>query len=352
MKVDKRVFGTFKGQEIPAIKLTNKNGVSITAIPYGAHIIEWLAPDRDGKFDNITLGFDELEPYFNHHPYYGATVGRVAGRIADGHFSVNGTDYQLEQNQIGKNHIHGGTDGLDNKIWDYEVETDEDEARIIFSYVDADGHNGYPGNLTVSVTYTLTNKDEWKLSYRATTDKATLFNPTNHVYFNLHGDASKNILDHSLFMDADKFVELDNDVIPTGNVLPVDQTPFDFRKTAPIGQAMESDHPQTTLVGGLDHPFVLNHTSDKPDAILLDSTTGRSLRVWTDQDVIVVFTHNGGKENLQIDGVPVGQHSGVTLETQGYPDAVHHEGFGSIILHPGEEFKAETTYQFVLNKDI
>lgn len=352
MQVEERIFGTFKGQDVPAIKLTNKNGVSITAIPYGAHLIEWLAPDRDGKFENITLGFDELDPYYNHHPYYGATIGRMAGRIADGHFAIDGVDYQVEQNQQGKNHLHGGTDAMDNKIWDYKVETDEDEARIIFSYVDEDGYNGYPGNLTVQVTYTLTNKDEWKLSYRATTDKATVFNPTNHAYFNLHGDASKNILDHSMFVDADKYVELDAAAIPTGNVLPVDETPFDFRKTAPIAQAIESDHQQTTLMKGLDHPFVLNHKNDEPDAVLLDSKTGRSLRVWTDQDVIVIFTHNSGKENLQIDGVPIEPYSGVTLETQGYPDAVHHDGFGNILLHPEEEFKADTTYQFVLNKDI
>ena len=351
MQVHEEIFGMWNNQEVPVITLTNSKDVSIKAIPYGAHLIEWSVPDKNGNFDNITLGLDDLEEYTEVRPYYGATVGRVAGRINSGMFTLDGVEYKLEQNLNG-HHLHGGLEGLDTKLWDYKVTQSEEEASIIFSYEDRDGENGYPGTLSIEVTYTLTEQNEWKIAYRATTDAPTLFNPTNHVYFNLHGDATRTIMDHSLYVNADQFVELGEGTIPSGNVLPVDETPFDFREAAPVQQTIDSDHPQTQLVNGLDHPFVLNQDDKGPDAIILDQESGRTIKMWTDQPVVVIYTHNGPQAGVTIDGNEVGAYAGITLETQGYPDAINIPNFGNIILRPGEEFRSETIYQFHLNEAI
>lgn len=341
MQIFEEIFGTWNNQEIPIITLTNNNDVSIKAIPYGAHIVEWSVPDKDGNFDNITLGLENLSDYTANRCMYGATVGRVAGRIKDAAFTLDDMHYDVDKNWNG-HQLHGGAISIDAKVWDYRTEKNDDEASVTFTYTDPDGMNGYPGNLHIEVTYTLTEADEWKITYRASTDKPTLFNPTNHVYFNLHGNVEKTILDHDLYVDADRYVELSETVLPTGEVLAVDGTPFDFRKTASL-QQITDDHPQTNMVNGLDHPFVLNEATDEPSIILSEKTSGRTIKMWTDQPTTVIYTHNGPQENL---GVPV--HAGITLETQGYPDAINHEHFGNIILRPGEEYHSETIYQFSL----
>ena len=348
MKIEEKLFGRFENKEVKAITLTNSKGVSITAIPYGAHIIDWTVPDKDGNFDNIVLGLSNLDDYVAHRPFYGATVGRVAGRIADGRFSLDGKEYNLPANNSG-NHLHGGPKGLDAVLWNYKTSKTEDEATITFSYVDEAGSNNYPGTLTVEVQYTLTEENEWKITYSAETDEATLFNPTNHVYFNLHGDVEKDILDHSLYVNADSFIELNDNTIPTGNLQPVDGTPFDFRDAAPLAQATESDHPQTVAVKGLDHPFVLNHEGNEPDAILLDKDNGRRIIMKTDQPSIVVFMHNGASDTVKINNQPIQAYAGVTLETQGFPDAINQKNFGNTVLRPGEKYFSETTYQFHLD---
>lgn len=351
MQVHEEIFGVLDGNEVPVITLTNSKDVSIKVIPYGAHLIEWSVPDAEGNFDNITLGLETLEEYTSQRTYYGATVGRVAGRIRDGAFSIDGKDYQLETNMKG-NHIHGGLNGLDTKLWDYRIEQKDDEASVVFSYVDPDGENHYPGTLSLEVTHTLTEDDEWILTYKATTDQPTLFNPTNHVYFNLYGNVRQTIMDHSLYVGADTFLELDESTLPTGKLLPVDDTPFDFREAAPVKQTIESDHPQTKLVNGLDHPFVLKFEDEGPDVVLFEKESGRTVRMWTDQPVVVIYTHNGSKEDLQIDGTPIKEHAGITLETQNYPDAINQEHFGNIVLRPGEEYHAQTVYQFHLNEHL
>ena len=348
MKIEEKLFGVFNNQDVNAITLTNSQGVSITAIPYGAHIIDWTVPDKNGQFDNIVIGLDNLDDYVNHRPFYGATVGRIAGRIAKGKFTLDGKDYTLPVNTSG-NHLHGGPKGLDAVLWNYRTEQTDDRAAIIFSYVDPAGANDFPGTLTVEVAYTLTEDNEWMVSYKATTDEPTLFNPTNHVYFNLHGDLEQTILDHSLFIKADHFIELNEKTIPTGQLPAVDGTPFDFRDAAPLAQAIESDHPQTTAVKGLDHPFVLNHDSEGPDAVIFHKENGRRIVMTTDQPSVVVFMHNG-PASVEVNGKAVQAYAGLTLETQGFPDAINHDAFGNTVLRPGETFVSTTTYQFELEK--
>lgn len=344
MHITEHVFGKMNEIEIKAITLKNKTGAAITATNYGATLLEWLAPDREGNFVNITLGLDNLDDYVSYRPYYGATIGRVAGRITGGTFTLNNTQYQLEQNQNG-NHLHGGLQGLDTKIWDYRVENGEDEASIIFSLTDPEGSNAYPGTLQVEVTYTFTEDNEWKVSYQATSDAPTLFNPTNHVYFNLNGEWDTNILNHELFINADSFVELNANTIPTGHKLPVAGTPFDFREPTLAKQATESNHPQTKQVGGLDHPFVLNKADQAVHASLYEETSGRCIEMVTSEPVVVVFMHNGPSE-FDYKGKKIPAYAGITLETQNYPDAINQEGFGNIVLNPGETYRSETVYKF------
>lgn len=346
MSITQKTFGTFSDKEIPAITLTNKNGISITVIPYGASIVKWNVPDKGGNFSNIVLGFGQLDEYVKHRPYYGATIGRVAGRIANGTFSIEDKSYQLSQNE-GDNHLHGGFQGLDTKFWDFETKENENEDKITFSYIDSDGGpDGYPGNLTVEVTYTLTDEDEWKIHYSASTDRDTIFNPTNHVYFNLHGDISRNIVDHKLFVNADTFAELGKDNNPTGQLLFVKDTPFDFRKSALVSQATESNHLQTQKVSGLDHPFVLNHKKESIDAFIYDEQTGRKIEMTTNQPAVVIFLHNGKAEGYTMDSKPIEAYSGITLETQGLPDAINQEDFGNVILRAGDTYNSETVYRF------
>lgn len=352
MKITQKKFGTFSNKDIPAITLTNKNGVSLTAIPYGASLVEWMVPDKEGNFSNIVLGFKQLDEYVEHRPYYGATIGRVAGRIAQGRFSIDGKEYKVAENESNSQHLHGGWEGFDTKLWDYVVEEKETEAKIIFSCQDEDGSNGYPGNLTVKVTYTLTDDNEWKVAYSAKTDQPTLFNPTNHVYFNLQGDFTRSILDHLLFVDADFIAELGEGNIPTGKLLPVRTTPFEFWNPAPVSQAVNGNHPQIKKVKGLDHPFVLNQKTQGPSATLFDRESGRKIEMYTDQPAVVIYLHNEETNKYEMKGQPVKAYAGITLETQQLPDAINQEDFGDIVLHPGKEYHSETVYHFVLDGSL
>lgn len=347
MQITEKPFGKLDGQDITAITLRNESGFALTAINYGATLIAWDTPDKDGQFRNIVLGFDNWDDYAQNHTYYGATIGRIAGRIGKGRFTLDGKDYQLETNQKG-NHLHGGIRGLDQLVWDYELREGDTEASILFRCTDPDGSNGYPGQLEVEVLYTLTESSEWRLEYHARSDQPTLFNPTNHTYFNLSREAGRDIREHQLLVDANRVAELDETLLPTGTFLEVTGTPFDFREPVPIRQAAEGDHPQLELAGGgLDHPFLLNH-SDGFDVVLADPDSGRSIRMKTDRDAVVIYTHNAGSDDYLIGGQPVPVYAGIALETQTLPDAINQEGFGNIVLRPGEEFFSRTSYQFRL----
>jgi aldose 1-epimerase len=235
---------------------------------------------------------------------------------------------------------------LDTHVWDAEIQASADEASIHFTTTDADGANGYPGTLSVTVSYTLTAENEWKVTYRATTDQATLFNPTNHVYFNLSGDISKPILQHDLQLNSAVFAELGDGNLPTGALLPAEGTAFDFRNGGKLTVAAEQNHPQTQKVAGFDHPFLLQHDDGNPDAILSDVESGRTVKMYTDQDCVVIYMHNAAIDKYTISGSPVIQYAGITLETQALPDAINQEGFGDITLRPDEVYSAETIYKF------
>ncbi len=344
MKVTETVIGQVNGTDVTAYTLTNPDGISLTAMTYGATITELLMPDKNGKTENVILAMDSLGDYVTHRPFYGATIGRVAGRISKGAFDLDGTSYQLVVNE-GVNHHHGGPTGLDTQVWDAEVQTSADEASIHFTTVDEDGANGYPGTLSVTVSYTLTADNEWKVAYRATTDQATLFNPTNHVYFNLSGDNNKPILQHNLQLNSAVFAELGDGNLPTGALLPAEGTPFDFRNGGKLTVAADGSHPQTRKVAGFDHPFLLQHDEGQPDAILSDTESGRCVKMYTDQDCVVIYMHNAATDKYTIGGNPVIQYAGITLETQALPDAINQEGFGDIVLRPEEVYAAETIYK-------
>ncbi|WP_315906037.1 aldose epimerase family protein [Priestia koreensis] len=343
MKIDQTLFGTLDGNEVHAYTLTNNKGVSVTCLDYGCVIQKLIMPNREGKGENIVLGFDHIDDYVEHSPYFGAIVGPVAGRIKAGEFELNGKPYHLAKND-GENHIHGGIKGFSHVIWRAELTEGEDEVSVRFLHYASDGEDGYPGNVRMSVTYTLT-EEELSLSYEGTSDKDTILNVTNHTYFNLSGDVSRDVLDHTVQIPSDSFLELNEESLPTGHFLQVEGTPFDFRQSRKLKDGALSDHPQTVLVGnGYDHPFFLK--DQHQPIILSDEESGRQITVSTDQVGVVLYTSNQLKGNFEIQGVKARPYLGVCLETQGLPDAIHHSDFPSIVVKENELYQAKTTYKF------
>lgn len=342
MELTKKVFGRFENQDVYEYTLTNKNGVSISATSFGATLTKLVTPDKEGKRENITLNVENLEDFASNRPFYGATIGRVAGRITRGKFTLDGKDYQVDINE-GENMLHGGPNGLDTKLWDIDV--DESAGKLIFTYKSPAGENNFPGTIQIKVTYTLTEENDWVIDYEATTDEATLFNPTNHVYFNLTGDIKKPILDHELELASPKYVPLAEENLPSEEKASVEGTPFDFQTAKPVKEAVLSDHGQIKPLNGLDHPFVLDQGKEVKGT-LYDPESGREVTFYTDCNSVVVFTHNGEVDDYTIEGEPARQYAGITLETQTLPDAINKKGFGNIVLRPGETFQSRTTYHF------
>ncbi len=271
MSIKERSFAQHNGKNVRAYTLENSHRVQMTCLNYGCIITELRTPDRNGNYENIVLGFNSLDEYFDYSSYFGAIVGRVAGRIKEGRFELDGRSYQLARND-GNNHLHGGTKGFSDLIWDAEI---IDRQSIKFTYVSADGDEGYPGKLLVSVTYSLTDENELLVSYEATTDQDTLVNLTNHTYFNLSGDLKRDITEHTLKMKSDKFLELSEDLLPTGKEVDVDGTPFDFRSGRRISTGISSAHTQNVLAGhGYDHPFLLKENR-QAEVVLSDDISGR-----------------------------------------------------------------------------
>lgn len=345
MDISKASFGILDGQEVKAYTLTNDSGMSVTCLNYGCIITKMLVPDGNGNAENVVLGFDTMEDYLRYSPYFGAVVGRVAGRIKGAAFELDGEVIQLNANENG-NHLHGGVKGLSHVIWETEDFQDEAGIGIVFTHQSPDGEEGYPGQLNVKVTYLLTNKNELKVSYEAQSDQKTIVNLTNHSYFNLSGNLKTDILNHRLTMNSEGILELDEQLLPTGTVLDVTNTAFDFREGRLIKDGTISMHPQNVLAGrGYDHPFVLNGEGERV-IILVDQESGRTLRVETDQPSVVVYTSNQLEGDFHISGVQARKYLGVCLETQGYPDAIHHPNFPSIVLDKDEVYRSTTTYQF------
>ena len=336
-------FGIMAHEPVTLYTLTNKNGVSVSIMNYGATIVKILAPDRYGKLGDVVLGFDDFRPYIHLKTYFGATVGRYANRIANGQFTLGKTVCQLPRND-GPNSLHGGLRGFDKRMWKYEP-VDSDIPAVRFSRLSPDGEEGYPGNLFVSVTFSLNDDNELRIAYEATTDKVTVINLTNHSYFNLAGGGS--ILGHVLTLHADAFTPVDATLIPTGEIKPVADTPWDFLTPTPIGVHLKETGGKPV---GYDHNFVLQKSffSDwSVAAEVYEPKSGRTLTVSTDQPGIQFYSGNFLDGSLTGEGDNVyRQYTGFCLETQHFPDSPNHDNFPSTLLVPGQTYKTSTVYAF------
>lgn len=342
MKITKKDFGLGTHLYI----LENDYNVKLSVTDFGARIVEWWLPTTAGE-KNVVLGFDSAGKYQTVDTYLGATIGRVAGRITGGKFTIENTPYQVTtQPDQHNNTLHGGPNSFETKIWKAELIENKEDVQVIFSYDSPNEENGFPGNMSIKVTYTLTNDNEWRIDYQATTDAATLFNPTNHVYFNLTGNQQETIHEHYLQLASEQFAVINSDVTATGEKRAVDGTPFDFRETAKIKQIFETDYSQNTLVGGLDHPFFLD--TQAPVQATLTSPDGQiAIEMRTSEEAVVIFSGNFGPE---IPGKEkIKNFTGITLETQASPGAIEFENFGNIILKPGETYYSNTLFKAKFN---
>jgi aldose 1-epimerase len=347
--VTKAPFGTMPdGKEVFKYTLTNRNGVELTVINYGGVVVSLKAPDKNGNLADVVLGYDSLSSYIAGSPFFGALIGRYGNRIGKGKFKIDGTEYTLPVNN-GVNHLHGGPTGFDKVFWDIEDVSSSDGASIKLTYLSKDGEQGYPGNLTAVVTYTLNDSNEWVIKYSATTDKKTVVNLTQHTYFNLTGDANKDILSHQLTILADKFVPVDNGLIPTGELKPVANTPFDFNTPTAIGSRIDAKDEQIALGKGYDHCWVLNGASEnlRLVASLYEPESGRLLEVSTTEPGLQFYSGNflDGKF-ITKGGVPANFRHGLCLETEHFPDSPNKPSFPSVLLEPGKTYATTTVYKF------
>lgn len=342
MKIIKSEFGTASdGSVINQYHLENASGAYVEILDFGCRLTKIVVPDRNGNFTDVCLGFTTADYYMQDSASLGAVVGRVANRIKDGHFTLDGKEYQLAINN-GTNHLHGGIVGYASKIWDSQVKDD----KLVLTMNSADGEEGYPGNLTLTVTYGWSEDNELSILYEATTDADTLINVTNHGYFNLNGEGNSDILSHELFIDADEITELDDSQAPTGKFIPVDGTPFDFRTMHTIGKLYDSEYEQFRKFGTYDHNFVINGTGLREAAVLQSKESGIRMTCFTDQPGLQLYVASGDMNLPGKSGIPYPARSSVCLETQHYPDSINHENFPSIVLHPDEAFRSKTLYHF------
>ncbi len=337
----KSSFGTsLDGQPVDLYTLTNANGLIARITNYGTIITELHTPDRDGKLADVVLGFDKLDPYLQKHPFFGAVAGRVANRIAKGQFTLDGRTYRLAVNN-GPNHLHGGLKGFDKKVWQAEPQSG---SAVKFTYTSPDGEEGSPGTLAVAITMALTDANELRIDYSATTDKPTPVNLTNHSYFNLGG--AGDVLGHELMLAADSFTPSDANLIPTGEIKSVKGTPMDFTKPKRIGADFGK---LTNTPVGYDHNFVLN-SGGKALALAArayEPKSGRVMETLTTEPGVQLYTGNFLNGTLTgKHGVVYAQHAGFCLETQHFPDAVNQPAFPSIILRPGQTYRQTTIYRF------
>ena len=338
------------GQVVDLITLRNRNGMEVEILSYGGTIRSLKTPDRTGAIDDIVLGFDDLKSYMEKSPYFGCLIGRYGNRIAKGKFTLDGQTYTLATNN-GANHLHGGVKGWDKVIWTPELNQDARSVRVALSYTSKDGEEGYPGTVKARVTYTLTEDDELIVDYHATTDKATVINLTQHSYFNLAGSKANDILGHELQLNAASYTPVDDGLIPTGEIAPVEGTPFDFRTPTAIGARINDAKNEQIKRGlGYDHNFVLSRngaTGLVQAAKVTDPITGRTMTISTTEPGIQFYSGNFLKGDLTGKGGRVYPHrSGFCLETQHYPDSPNQPKFPSTTLRPGEEYKSQTVFKF------
>lgn len=346
VSISESEYGTTKdGIKVDQFYLKNDGGIEVDIITYGGRITSLRTPDKGGNLKNITLGFDNLELYEGENPFFGALVGRYGNRIAKGKFSIGEEEYTLAQNN-GENSLHGGLKGFDKKVWDAEISEDENSVSLILTYLSKDMEEGFPGNLSTKVTYTLSDYNSLEVLYEATTDKATVVNLTQHAYFNLSGDFSTSILDHIVEIEADTYLPVDGGLIPTGELRSVEGTPFDFREAKPVGQDISTENEQLQLGGGYDHCWVLNGEAFRKIASAYHPGTGRYLEVFSDEPGVQFYTGNFLDGTLPApNNGTYGKRSGLCLETQHYPDSPNQPDFPSVVLNPGEKYETRTTFK-------
>ena len=345
--VEEQPFGTTKeGKKITLYTLTNSQHMEIRAMNYGAIIVSLRVPDRKGQVADIVLGHDTLEGYFDNSPHLGGLVGRYANRIANGSFTLDGVKYSLAKNN-GPNTLHGGIKGFDQAVW--QGTPLKGKTGVAFSYLSPDGEEGFPGNLRVKVTYSLTEANELVINYEATTDKPTVLNLSQHSYFNLAGEGTGNILDHEVMINADRFTPVDSTMIPTGELRPVKGTPLDFTTETKVGARIDDNYEQLVLGKGYDHNFRINR---KAAGLVLaarayEPASGRLMEISTDQPGVQFYTGNF------LDGTVTGkqghvykQRYGLCFETQHFPDSPNHPEFPSTVLRPGQTFHSRTIFKF------
>jgi aldose 1-epimerase len=351
-RVTKAPFGRLPdGTTVDGYTIRNSHGTTMHVITYGGIITSLRTADRTGALDDIVLGFDSLPGYLKDSPYFGAIVGRYANRIAKGRFTLNGKTYQVPVNN-GQNSLHGGIVGLDKVVWDARPFEHAHSAGLVLSHVSPDGDQGYPGRLSLRVTYTLDDDNRLSIEYHATTDKATPINISQHSYFNLTG-AKRDVLDHVLELDASRYTPVDTTLIPTGELPSVAGTPFDFRKPTAIGARIGVPNEQLRIAGGYDHNFVLDRkgSGQSHAARVVEPTSGRTLDVTTDQPGVQFYSGNFLDGTIHGKGGRVyGHRFGFCLETQHFPDSPNHPSFPSTILRPGQQFNSRTVFTFGVAK--
>lgn len=349
MSILQKSYGkTQEGDQITEFILQNERGMKVHLINYGAIMTKLFVPDKNNEFADVVLGYDNLEGYLKNPGYFGATIGRNGNRIAGASFEINGVTYQLDKNE-GENNLHAGFDGYNKRVWDFTVNEEENE--VVFSLISPDKDQGFPGEFKVSVTYKLTSDNAVSIGYEGVSDKDTIANMTNHSYFNLAGHTSNSILDHVLWIKASKFVPVvDSAAIPSGELWEVKGTPMDFTSKKAVADAIDADYEQLKFTGGYDHNYALDKTGKEQELIATveDPKSGRKMEVYTDLPGVQLYAGNfiNGDGDVCKDGVVYQKRSGLCLETQYFPDAIHQENFESPILKAGEVYKTTTVYKF------
>jgi aldose 1-epimerase len=347
--IEKTLFGKLPdGREVYQYTLANKSGAILKVLNFGAEVTSLTVPDRNGKYEDVVLGYDSLQGYIHSTNYFGAIVGRYGNRIGKGQFTLEGKKYQLTVND-GANHLHGGKIGFSKKLWTAKTVHNSAGPSLRLTYISKDGEEGYPGTVTLSVTYTLTDKNELRIVYEGTTDKTTIFNPTHHSYFNLSGSFNNTILDHLLTIEADSITPVDKGLITTGKFMDVTNTPMDFRTPTAIGARINDQFEQLIFGKGYDHNWVIkNYTKGKvrKAAEVYEQKSGRLMTVYTDQPGLQFYSGNFLDGTAKGKGVSYQRRTGLCLEAQCYPDSPNKPEFPSVTLKPGEVYHQTTIYQF------
>ena len=338
---------TIDGKSVDLYNLKNSSGVVVQITNYGGKIVSIIVPDRNGNFDDIVTGYENIEGYINGDNSFGATIGRYGNRIANGKFELEGTEYTLAQNN-GKNHLHGGLKNFSNTVWEV-IDEESNQQKLALHYLSKDGEEGYPGNLDVRVVFTLSEKNELIIDYYATTDKSTVVNLTNHSYFNLAGGNFNPIYNHELQISAEQFIPGSEDLIPLGELWDVANTPMDFNEFTPIGERINEDYEQLKNGRGYDHNYVLDNEDGEliKYAEVFEPKTGRLMECWTTEPGVQFYTasHFNGSQ-VGKNGIKYNRHSAFCLETQHYPDSPNQPQFPSTVLTPDEIYKTTSIYKF------